>query len=281
MEREVIAKKRWFDATIRDNFVFSKTMEMYSDLCRQLLELILNLKIREINYPEREKTVEACIDGKGIRLDVYVEDKITQRSFDVEMQLTDSDNLAKRMRYYQGLIDIDKLKRGQHYSALGESFLIFVCIFDRFKQGRYIYTFQERCTENPNLLLNDGATKVFLNTKGTVGDVPLDLKAFLNYVDCGIVSGKFVEELDAAVKSVKTNEKVRHDFMTLQMALLEERLEGEERGRAQGIELGRNAEREAVAIKMLRRVRPFEEIHEDTGLPLQRIEELANKNRDS
>lgn len=285
MEREVIAKKRWFDATIRDNFVFSKTMEMYSDLCRQLLELILNIKIRGINYPEREKTVEACIDGKGIRLDVYVEDKIAQRSFDVEMQLTDSVNLAKRMRYYQGLIDIDKLKRGQHYSVLGESFIIFVCTFDRFKQGRYIYTFQERCTENPNLLLNDGATKVLLNTKGTVGDIPPDLKAFLNYVDCGIVSGKFVEELDAAVKSVKTNEKVRHDFMTLQMALLEERLEGElqgeERGRAQGIELGRNAEREAVAIKMLRRGRPFEEIHEDTGLPLQRIEELANENRDS
>ncbi|MBR0290490.1 MAG: Rpn family recombination-promoting nuclease/putative transposase, partial [Selenomonadaceae bacterium] len=258
MEREVIAKKRWFDATIRDNFLFSKTMEMYSDLCRQLLELILNLKIRGINYPEREKTVEACIDGKGIRLDVYVEDD-NKRSFDVEMQLTDSDNLSKRMRYYQGLIDIDKLKRGQHYSALGETFIIFICTFDRFKLGRYIYTFQERCTENPNLLLNDGATKVFLNTKGTVGDVPPDLKAFLDYVDCGIVSGKFVKELDAAVKSIKTNEKVRHDFMTLQMALLEERLEGEER------------KAEAIAVKMLRKGKSFEEVHEFTDLPVQRL----------
>ena len=281
MEREVIAKKRWSDATIRDNFVFSKTMEMYSDLCCQLLELILNLKIRGINYPEREKTVEACIDGKGIRLDVYVEDD-KKRSFDVEMQLTDSDNLAKRIRYYQGLIDIDKLKRGQHYSALGESFIIFVCTFDRFKLGRYIYTFQERCTENPNLLLNDGATKVFLNTKGTVGDVPPDLKAFLDYVDCGVVSGKFVKKLDAAVKSIKRNEKVRHDFMTLQMALLEERMEGElqgeERGRAKGLELGRNEGREAVAIKLIRRGRSFDEIHEDTGLSLERIEELAEHN---
>ena len=274
MEREVIAKKRWSDATIRDNFVFSKTMEMYSDLCRQLLEFILNFKIRGINYPEREKTVEACIDGKGIRLDVYVEDD-KKRSFDVEMQLTDSDNLAKRMRYYQGLIDIDKLKRGQHYGTLGESFIIFVCTFDCFKLGRYIYTFQERCAENPNLLLNDGATKVFLNTKGTVGDVLPDLKAFLDYVESGIVSGKFVEKLDAAVKSIKRNKKVRHDFMTLQMALLEERMEGEERGRAQGLELGRNEGREAVAVKLIRRGRPFEEIHEDTGLSLQRIEELA------
>ncbi|MBR3498691.1 MAG: Rpn family recombination-promoting nuclease/putative transposase [Selenomonadaceae bacterium] len=82
----------------------------------------------------REKTIEARIDGKGIRLDVYVEEKDTNRSFDVEIQISNSDNLAKRTRYYQSLIDTDKLKRGQHYSCLGESFIIFICPFDIFKQ---------------------------------------------------------------------------------------------------------------------------------------------------
>ncbi|MBR0290494.1 MAG: Rpn family recombination-promoting nuclease/putative transposase, partial [Selenomonadaceae bacterium] len=187
-------------------------------------------------------------------------------------QITDSANLAKRKRYYQGLIDIDKLKRGQHYSELGESYIIFICQFDHFKGGRHGYTFQERCAENPNLLLNDGATKIFLNTKGTCDDVTPDLKTFLDYVDCGIVSGEFVKELDAAVKSIKTNEKVRHDFMTLQMALLEERMAGEERGRAQGIE--------SVAIKMIRRGRSIEEIHEDTDIPLKRLRELARSKTD-
>ena len=70
--------------------------------------------------------------------------------------------------------------------------------------------------------------------------------------------------------------------MTLQMALLEERMEGElqgeERGRAKGLELGRNEGREAVAIKLIRRGRSFDEIHEDTGLSLERIEELAEHN---
>ena len=271
MDIDLTVKNLWLNATIRDNFVFSKTMELYPDLCRRLLELILNVRISEISYPEREKTVEACIDGKGIRLDVYVEDKGTKRSFDVEMQLTDSDNLAKRMRYYQSLLDADKLKRGQHYSALGESFIIFICTFDRFKQGRHIYTFQERCTEDMNLLLNDGATKIFLNTKGKADDVSPDIKAFLSYVDSGDVSGKFVEKLDAAVDSVKLNTKVRHDFMTLQMALLESKMEGE----LQGEERGRTQEREAVAIKMLRKGKPFEEICEFTGLPIQRLEQLT------
>ena len=147
------------------------------------------------------------------------------------MQVADTDNIAKRMRYYQGLIDLDKLKRGQHYSALGASYIIFICPFDRFKQGRHIYTFRERCDQDNALPLNDGAVKIFLSTKGTLDDVSADVKAFLNYVDSGIIKGKFVKQLDDAVQVVKSNQKVRLEYMTYQMALLESKLEGEERGR--------------------------------------------------
>ena len=96
-------EQKWQDATIQDNFIFSKTLEMNPELCRRLIELIL--------YPEREKVIESRTDSKGIRLDVYVEDS-QNRSFDLEIQIANSDNIAKRMRYYQGLIDGDKLKRG-------------------------------------------------------------------------------------------------------------------------------------------------------------------------
>lgn len=267
MIRKSIFEKQWLNITIKNNFIFGKTMEMYPALCQHLLELILNVKIKEIHYPEREKTIEAKTDSKGIRLDVYTEEKGTKRSFDIEMQISNSDNLAKRMRYYQGLIDIDKLKRGQHYSSLGESFIIFICPFDRFKQGRHLYSFRERCDQDTSLHLNDGAIKIFLSTKGNQNDISDDLKAFLNYVDSGIVSGTFVKELNGAVNAIKNNEKVRLDFMTFQMYLLEHEIEAEERGR--------NKERESVALKMIRRGRPFNEIHEDTDLPLERIHELA------
>ena len=260
---ELTANKQWHEATIRDNFVFGKTMELYPDLCRQLLELILDIKIKEITYPEREKTIEARIDGKGIRLDVYVEEKDTNRSFDVEIQISNSDNLAKRMRYYQSLIDSDKLKRGQHYSRLGESFIIFICPFDIFKQGRHLYSFRERCDQDSSLALGDETTKIFLSTKGTLADVSPDIKAFLDYVDSGIVSGDFVKELAVAVDNVKTNAKVRHDFMTFQMYLLEREMEATQK------------RSEEIALKMIRKGKSFEEIQEFTDLPAQRINELA------
>ena len=60
--------------------------------------------------------------------------------------------------------------------------------------------------------------------------------------------------------------------MTYQMALLGERLQGEQ--------LGRTKERETVAIKLIRRGRPLQEIHEDTSLPMQRLDQVANDNYD-
>lgn len=273
-------ENKWANATIQDNFIFSKTMELYPDLCRQLLELILDIKIKEISYPEREKTIEARIDGKGIRLDVFVQDQGAKRTFDVEMQVSNSAHLDMRIRYYQALLDMDSLKRGQHYGALNESFIIFICPFDRFKQGRHFYSFSERCDQDFSLTLKNKIHHIFLSTKGTRDDVSPDILAFLNYVDSGIVSGKFVEDIACAVDSVKSNQKVRHDFMTLQMALLEERMEGElcgeQRGLAQGIERGRTEGTESVAIKMLRKGKSIEEVRELTDLPFERLEQLAN-----
>ena len=262
--------EKWQSLTIRDNFIFSKVMEEYPDICRRLLEKILNVKIKKISYPEREKVLENRLDSKGIRLDVYVEDKNSNRSFDVEMQISNADNLAKRMRYYQGLIDMDKLKRGEHYSALGESYIIFICLFDRFKDGRHIYTFKETCAENFNIKLGDGATKIFLNTKGTLNDVSKDVKAFLDYVENGAVDGVFVEELDDAVGDVKSMRKGMKEFMTYEMTLLEREMKGHAEERAK---MGAD-----IAIKMLLDGMSISKIQEWTELSIERIKEIAAEN---
>lgn len=102
-----------------------------------------------------------------------------------------------------------------------------------------------------------------------MNDVSQEIKNFLNYVDSGIVSGRFVKELDEAVRVVKSNGKARLDFMTYQMAILESSLEGEERGRKEGIE--------SVARNMIIKGRPLEEIREFTELSLEKIKELAQK----
>ena len=60
--------------------------------------------------------------------------------------------------------------------------------------------------------------------------------------------------------------------MTLQMALLEERMEGELQGEER--------KAESIAIKLIRMGLNLADIQKATGLPLQWIEELAKSNLD-
>ena len=56
--------------------------------------------------------------------------------------------------------------------------------------------------------------------------------------------------------------------------------QGLEQGIEQGLEQGRDEEREAVAAKLIRMGLQFDDIQRATDLPLQRIQELADDNRD-
>ena len=81
------------------------------------------------------------------------------------------------------MIDLNILKKGDNYKDLKRSFVIFVCTFDLFGEGRHIYTFEKRCIQNSELGLGDDTTKIILNTKVTMDDVTLEMKRLLDFID--------------------------------------------------------------------------------------------------
>ena len=155
-------------------------------------------------------------------MDVYVEDD-ADTVYDLEVQTTDKRNLGKRPRFYQSMIDIRVLEKGQNYRKLKKSFIIFICNYDPYGKSRYIYTFRNRCDEDAEVLLEDESTKIVINTKGSVGDIGEDLKAVIQYMDTGVASTAYTKALDAEVMSVKLDEKVRMQFMLLMEAYARER----------------------------------------------------------
>ena len=221
--------------TITDDFMFSVVMRN-PQYCKPLLELVLGVKIREIRYPEPQKTIEERYGSKSVRLDAYVEDN-AGTVYNVEIQTTDKKNLPKRMRYYQGMIDLHVLEKGEDYKALRKSFVIFICTFDPFGHGRWAYTFENLCREDTSIALGDGATKIILNAKGHVGKISADLKALLRYMDGAAPESGYTRALDSAVAEIRRDEKWRLDYM-----LLSEKLRESER-------LGRYADRVAHARK--------------------------------
>ena len=54
------------------------------------------------------------------------------------------EDIGKRTRYYQSMIDIDSLLKGAVYSELKESYVIFICTSDPFESGLPVYTFERK-----------------------------------------------------------------------------------------------------------------------------------------
>lgn len=247
-------KKSYEELELRDDFMFGVIMRnpLY---CKKFLEIVLGMKISNLEYPEAQKTIDLSPGAKDVRLDIYVEDE-EHTAYNLEMQSRNRGNMPKRMRYYQGMIDLNTLEKGALYKTLKRSIIIFVCTFDLFGYGRHIYTFENRCIETPDLSMDDGVSKVVLNTKGTQDDISLDLKNLLNYIDGKPPMDDYTRELDRAVQLARSDEKRRLEYMTLEMHLLESyeegREDGLELGMERGLEQGQGAERTEMAERMLR-----------------------------
>ena len=227
--------------------MFSKVMRD-KEICRETLEILLDKKIGEITYIDNQKTIDINYDAKSVRLDVYVEDE--NRIYNIEMQVVNKKDLAKRSRYYQGMIDLNAIEKGEIYRDLKESIVIFICKFDPFGEGLSKYTFENICNENKELYLKDGTSKVFFNTKDYYKERSEDAKSFLEYIEKETTSeNNFVKKLEQKIKNIKENKVWRAEFMTLLMREQEIARDNFEKGMAEGVIKGRE---EGIAEGVIR-----------------------------
>lgn len=212
------------EQTLMNNYVFSMVMRDPRRI-KPLLQAILGLEIRSVRMVEPEKTLKERFEAKGIRLDLYVEDT-DGVIYDVVVQTTDEKNLPRRMRYYQGMLDLSFFPAGAFYDSLRKSFVIFICSFDPFGRSQYLYTFQYRCDQDAGLLFGDDTVKVVVNTKGTQGMISPELKEAILYLDREAVTGPYSRELDEAVNELKSNEERGAEYMTLMTYGMEQQATG-------------------------------------------------------
>ena len=222
------------ELNLEDDFLFAKVMSD-KEICRQVLEKILNVPITEIVLPTTQRTIDILFEGKGIKLDVYVNDG-NGTVYNVEMQRGKKRELPKRSRYYQGSLDLDLISAGEPYHSLRKTFIIFICTFDPFKDKRHLYTFENICRENTAILLGDETCKIFLNTKGARDDIDNDMKEFLTYIEnttdtyAAQASSSLVKKIHHKVTEVKQNKEMEVEYMTL----LQRDRENIEMGREEG-----------------------------------------------
>lgn len=266
-ETQLTPEEKWEKATIANNFIFYKVMRHNPDVCKELLEILLEMEIDHIEM-RGEETVEIDFGSKGIRLDVYA--KNSSQAFNLEMQATDSLELPERARYYQGSIDVDCLKSGEKYKSLKDSYVIFICIQDIFEQGLACYSFENLCREDTNIPLNDRAFKYFFIANNCDKILNEKQKAFLQVVLGQKASDNFTRRIEELTEEAKHNTQWRRQYMEW------------ERQRTYDFENGKEAGKEAKAIEAainllkMNKLTP-DEIAQAQGLPLEKVLELQQQ----
>ena len=211
-----------------------KVKEAYEDVLSIILDES-DLKLKEVKV---EQVILNHSGKRAIRLDAWAQD-VRDRQFDMEMQNdTDHDDVRKRSRFYQSMIDTPILKSGKRtrYKNLPSTVIIFITQDDIFGRDLAMYTFTERCEEVPDLLLEDGTRKIFLNMVSKNGRP--ELVSLLQYMKYSTLDNKDVTEkddrildLDKIVNEVKESE----EWEAVEMNIFEI---GIERGKELGIEQG-------------------------------------------
>lgn len=215
-----------------------KVKEAYEDVLSIILDES-DLRLKEV---KAEQVVLNKSGKRAIRLDAWALD-VRERQFDMEMQNdTQGDDIRRRSRFYQGMIDTPVLKSGKEtrYRHLPSTTIIFITQEDIFGRDLAMYTFSERCEEVPELSLEDGTSKIFLNMTSKNGRPELiSLLQYMKHTTLDneniTVKDKRILDLDRIVGEVKQSE----EWEAVEMNIFEIGVaHGEERGIEKGIEKG-------------------------------------------
>ncbi len=268
MEKNLTPEEKWERATIANNFIFYKVMHNNPEICKELLEILLEMKLDRIEMRQEEE-VEIDYGKKGIRMDVYAYG--VDKAFNIELQTSDTGELPERARYYQGVLDVDQLNKGVEYSELRTSYVIFICIPDIFKKGLGKYSFENICKENSEVVLNDRAYKYFFIAKNYDKILNEDQKDFLRLVLSNECSSGFSNKISKMVEAAKHNTQWRKQFMEFERQLAYSFREGKAEGKAEA--------KEEVVVEMLKKDISPELIAECVKLPLEKVLELQEKSK--
>ena len=267
--------------TIRNKFMFGKVTQN-PVIAQKMADLLTPVEIGAVTEAEREKFLQHRSSSKYVKLDMYLEDE-NGRVVDTEMQNKSNNKMVQeelplRIRYYQGMIDQEILSSGTDYIFLKETYIIFICTYDPFGKGKYVYHFHMACDEDESIQLHDKMNWIFYNTTADLSEVPEGIKKFLNYVENEHAEDEFTRLLDKEVKNARLNEEWRSEYLKTYVNDMDMRREGYIEGEKFGIERGKaegERERDRTLINQwLQKGKAITEIADDLGKSEEYVKSL-------
>ena len=278
MKNDTYHPKPVEELTFTDDGMFQAVLHN-PEICAELIERLLHIKVNHVDYPELEKQIAPYYSSKGVRLDVYVKDD--DKVIDIEIQSYKQEALGKRTRYYQSMVDIDCILKGQDYTELKDSYILFICKDDPLKEnsknhfGLPCYTFKNICLENQAVKLDDKSLKVIYNSSAYEKESDKKIRGFLHFIYTNEPGeDDFSNRLSALVEKIKENDRFRRDYAAMNLHDRDIQRAAKREGIAEGshqnaLETAKNL----LKMKLL----TIEQISHAAGLSIEEINKLANE----
>lgn len=205
---------------------------------QNVLSIITGNSKLHLKYVHVEEVILNRSGKRAIRLDAQaVDDKNCYYATEMQND-TSGDDIRRRSRFYQGLLDTPLLKSGKktRYKELPATVVTFITQEDIFGEDLAKYTFTEQCEEIPGLHLEDGTTKLFLNMTSKKGDpVLVSLLQYMKRTRLDnpeiTVKDPRILKLDQIVSEVKESEEWEGVKMSiLSVGIEKENAEGMKKG---------------------------------------------------
>lgn len=254
--------KSYDELFFTDDFLFSKIMRN-PKIAKGVVQNLLGIKVKKIEFVTSQYSIDELYNGKGIRLDAYLEDE--DKIIDIEMQTVIKKDEGLRMRYYQSMMDIDHLNRGESFKNLKEFYVVFICLDDPFGDAKPVYNFATKELDGSRIL-NDRIHKVIYNASSFEKADDRNVHAFLQFLKNRTATDSLTKEIQSAVNSCKNHQRWRAEYMLWKDQIREWKDEAREDGiKENTIE---------TAKKMLENELSADLIVKCTGLSLEEVNKL-------
>lgn len=150
------------DMNLFDDDLMAMVFDNNIDATTLLLKIILKRDdITVISVVGQREFQNPVVDGRNIRLDIYAKDS-AGKYYNIEVQRRSDGAHVRRARFHSSVMDSRMLKKGQDFSELPDSYMIFITQTDIFKHGLPIYNIN-RYFDETGAPFKDGSHIIYVN----------------------------------------------------------------------------------------------------------------------
>ena len=146
--------------TLMDDTFMTQVFADNPECTEELLRIILKRNDLKVTRAVTQLTI-GNLFGRSVRLDVYATDA-SGKQYDIEVQQEDKGAAPERARLNSVMFDSHLTTKGESYTEIPETYIIFITEHDVLKDGLPVYTI-ERTVQETGKLFGDRAHILYVN----------------------------------------------------------------------------------------------------------------------